>query len=309
MLLIGSYAARFRGFDRNPKDVDIICKYEEIEPFIKYIKSVGVKPYSVYPVDRGNKLIIKTSGLIYEFEIAWDNRTASELIDLVESDPFTSKYVNTFSYLHLHSVSIPSLDVLFTLKASHRYLKDSPHFIKTMRDYMQFKARGARISDRYMDWFNKREKETYWYKHPKLNQDKQGFFNPNEGVTYVYDHDSIHLAVAHPKPPAYTLFQKDGAEVQCDKEKFFALPHEDKLRSVLEESYVLAIERSQVPFNGRVTADWSFRKALEKVCTSITSGWWREWAYDHYYEVLKSYDINYTTKFWHHVNTGLVKKL
>lgn len=29
--------------------------------------------------------------------------------------------------------------------------------------------------------------------------------------------------------------------------------------------------------------------ALEKVCTSITSGWFREYAYENYYEVVAMY--------------------
>ncbi len=84
------------------------------------------------------------------------------------------------------------------------------------------------------------------------------------------------------------------------------LDYETKLWSVVEEAYVLAIERSQVPYP---TTDprKSFLMALEKVCTSITSGWWREFAWENYYDALGKFDPNYMAKFRRGVNEGIVK--
>src|SRR5690606_29078459 len=115
-------------------------------------------------------------------------------------------------------VNLPSLDQLYTLKMSHRYLKNSPHFRKTRDDIMMLRGLGCKIFDQ--DWFKQRESETYTYKHPKLNVMKKDFFN-GDGVRYVYDHDDIHMAVAHYREsgattpiPAYKLYMKDGAQVQ-----------------------------------------------------------------------------------------------
>ena len=118
-------------------------------------------------------------------------------------------------------------------------------------------------------------------------------------MNYVYDHDSIHLTVAikskwdsfSNKPvPAYTLYMQDGAAVMTDKQKFFAVPAHVRLYGVYEEACVLALERSQIPYDFQPDARWSFEMALMKVCTSITSGWFRGWAYDHYDDVMALYE-------------------
>ncbi len=98
--------------------------------------------------------------------------------------------------------------------------------------------------------------------------------------------------------PAYVQFQKDPAlDVSVSKEKWDNLPSDIKLSSVLEESYVLALERSQIPNDFAVPPRSSFLIALEKVCTSITSGWWREYAWEHYYQVLGMYNDDYIDRF------------
>jgi hypothetical protein len=51
---------------------------------------------------------------------------------------------------------------------------------------------------------------------------------------------------------------------------------------------VLAIERSLVPHPGKKTPEQAYLMALEKVCTSITSGWFREFAWENY-EIASEY--------------------
>ena len=109
--------------------------------------------------------------------------------------------------------------------------------------------------------------------------------------------------------PAYEYFKPEGSQVLCDKKMFFDSPEEIKLASVIEEATVLALERSQIPYKGLVEPLWSFKMALFKVCTSITSGYWREYAYSVYDQVLALYDEKYVEKFWKAVDDGIVKKL
>ena len=45
---------------------------------------------------------------------------------------------------------------------------------------------------------------------------------------------------------------------------------------------VLTIERSLVPYPGKKTPEQAYLMALEKVCTSITSGWFREFVWENY---------------------------
>lgn len=307
LVAIGSFALRHRAPDllnRDPGDLDVVGHYDDVEDFLGHIEKRDFK--SIGPVYGGKKIIAihKYKGPI-EIEIAWSGTTADQLVELVKDDPET---VGTYPNDLNNKLLVPSLDVLYTVKLSHRYLKKSPAFLKTMRDIKAMRAAGAKVPDRYKDWLKAREKETYSYSHPNLNQTKKGFFS-GDGVTYVYDHDSIHVAMAIHDRPAYTFFKKDDADVAVDRQKWEALPEEYKLASVLEESYVLALERSQIPFRDQIEPIWSFRKALEKVCTSITSGWWREYAWEHYDHALASYDPSYVDRFWRAVENGTVKPL
>jgi len=139
-----------------------------------------------------------------------------------------------------------------------------------------------------------------------LNVKKQDFFNKDD-IDYVYDHDSIHWAIKHMNRPAYEFFKADAAEVMCSRDLFEAQPENVKLNAVLEEAYVLALERSQIPFQGEITPERSFKVALMKVCTSITSGWFREFAWENYYQVLARYSDDYVDRFWTGVQSGVVK--
>lgn len=294
MLLIGSRALEFHtDLNRKPKDIDIICSYVEYDNWLKKQQNIT----SCYPIDDAKKIIVKTNLAIFEFEISWENSTAKKLLESIVNDQ-----LNRYGIYH-----IPSLDVLYAIKMSHRFLKNSPHFLKTMNDILLMRNLGAKIPDYLKEWFVQREKETYNYSHPNLNQSKKNFFDSNQGIKYVYDHDSIHEAMKHLDKPAYSFFKEDEKEVKCSKKKFFEVSEEIRLYSVLEESYVLALERSQIPFRDKVDPKESFLIALEKVCTSISSGWWREFAWDHYYQVLNMYDGNYVSKFWNGVNKGIVK--
>jgi hypothetical protein len=147
--------------------------------------------------------------------------------------------------------------------------------------------------------------DTYTYSRPNLNQGKSTFFNSEE-INYLYDHDSLHLTVAQGLSPAYKFFMVDNHEVLSSKAKFEQCSATVKLNAVLEEAYVLALERSQIPHPGVLTPRESFLMALEKVCTSITSGWFREFAWENYDTVLSLYSENYVDKFRAGLAKGLV---
>lgn len=294
MLLIGSRALAFRApflLRRDPRDFDFIGNREEI---LSWLSDQDIQPTK----DADNKIIAEGEPPC-EFEVVVPGGSSEMLVGLVNDDPTTIK--TEFGL-------VPNLNLLFTLKASHRYLKNSPHFWKTASDYHKMKRLGCKVLPEYTEFFKLREKETYTYAHPKLNVNKDSFFSGDQ-IQYVYDHDSIHQAMKHLVEPAYSYFQKEGAEVACDKAKFFLLPEEVKLYSVLEETYVLALERSQIPHEGKLTPRQSFMLALSKVCSSITSGWWREFAYENIFSVIKMYDDQYLEKFKRGISTGIVKKL
>ena len=276
LILLGSFPIQHI-LDRTCNDVDVLATLQDFQELMA--------PNKVSILDKDHAYC-KTSYEIFDCEVIWPDSLSEELAQLILSDPET----RTRNFLGFPDCRLPSLDVLYMLKMSHRFKKNSPHFLKTMRDIQKMREAGAKIPERYEDWYKRRVEATYWYEHPNLNRTKEEFFNPDDSF-YVYDHDSIHEAVALGDQPAYTLYAVDGAEVLSSKQKFFKADEETRLWGVYEETCVLALERSQIPnnFNGP-SPQWSFRKALEKVCTSITSGWFRDYAWEHYDEVVALYE-------------------
>lgn len=278
MLVVGSKGlAICLHATRPPKDTDIIAFPAEAEEFVKQHSWA-----SVIPTQEGKKLVCRDpNGLMTEIELAWPDSSAAYILN---------NYKNV------------TLDLLLTLKMSHRFLS-SPHFRKTWYDIKFLRDNGAVIHDSYL--LKMREKETYIKRLPKLNVDKSNFFDPATFTHYIYDHDTIHLAMAEPLKPAYQSFQ--NGEVWCSKEQFFNIDEATRQRSVLEEAYVLALERSQIPFEFKVAPAKSFRMAIEKICTTISSGWWREYAWQNYPLWLEIYDQNYVSKFKDGLVNGIVK--
>lgn len=287
MLLIGSRALVHNNPElagvRKMIDWDYICT---IEQFTAWHKTYKANLQFAVPTEGGKYYHCRDkNGMNYEFELAWPDTTAERLLDHYDTGV---------------GFTVAPNEALLMIKLSHRYKRNSPHFLKTMSDIKYLRGLGVELDAWLQSVLPQREAESYTYKHPKLNVSSKDFFN-GDGVNYVYDHDSIHLAVALyvdkgglPKP-AYTYYMKDGSEVMTSKEKFFAATNERiRLYGVYEESCVLALERSQIPHGlgkeGGPTARWSFEMALMKVCTSITSGWFREYAWENYQKVLDLYN-------------------
>lgn len=295
MLYVGSTALKVVGLlqeGRKIGDTDIICTFEQFKFFVKEMSTYSTIIKSV-PMNGGKKWHVRvSSGWNYEFEFAHEGNTGYELLKrhgLLEVD-------KTDIIDRLIHTATPAECLM--LKLSHRYLRNSPHFKKTMDDIHWLREHRVELDEELKAILVKREAETYTYKHPALNVSKEDFFN-GDGVNYIYDHDSIHLTQAliyehsslHSWPvPAYTYYMQDGAQVNTSKEKFFEVPEQIRLYGVYEETCVLALERSQIPSNFEADPQKSFMLALEKVCTSITSGWFREYAWENYQKVVDLYE-------------------
>ena len=294
--VIGSQAIDIK---RKSVDIDIVGSVAACNKFARKNLNTILEQY---PSTNGKKIIYKGDGCIIpnsniiEAEITKRGSSADKLFKLIMADHSTQ---------FKDGIAYASLDVCYMLKMSHRFRKNSVHFHKTMRDILVMRSLGAVIRDEHRDFFKEREKETYTYSHPKLNKGKAQFFS-GDGVNYVYDHDSIHESVKIMSKPAYTFFQAENEEVMCDMNKFFELPQEIRLNAVCEESMVLAIERAVVPYN--VPYKRAYTMALEKVCTSITSGRFREFAWENYQGVLGRFNQYYFDKFFKDVENGKVDR-
>jgi len=294
MILIGSKAIKYHVPEwREPQDTDLVGTYEEAEEYQK-----KHRPKVCYPISSGDSIYMKfADGEITEVEVAWTGSRAEKLIEFVKNDWDTIEH---------EGMLIPSLDFLYLLKCSHKYKKDSPHFLKTLRDIQALEKLGCELRPSYMDFFKQREKDTYDNVLPKLNQSKQDFFD-NSASIYTLEHDDIHLAVKHLDKPAYEYFKPDDTEVFTSKSMFFTLPKEIQLYAALEEMYVLSLERSIHPFPD-VNRKWAFDMAQMKLSTSISSGWFRKFCYDHYDEIQALYDESYVNKFYEALSNGYIKK-
>jgi len=94
--------------------------------------------------------------------------------------------------------------------------------------------------------------------------------------------------------------------------KFEQQPEHIKLYGALEECLVLASERSQLAFNPAPDPRWSFEYALSKVCTSITGGKFRAYAYENYDKVIDLYNKegqDYMERVREGIRTGVVKRM
>jgi len=299
MLLIGSKA-----FDmgRKPSDIDYIAMPYHIESFKRFY---GDKIVVTQPSHFGTTVFMIGSDPI-EFDTS---ETGQELLAMCHADWEAKRFelvrpeINQVSGA-LYLTASPAL--LLALKLTHRYLKNSPHFLKTMSDIHRLRGLGHEVPHILKDWSKARIAATYNYKHPVLDQSKTSFFK-DDGVGYIYDHDTIHEAVKTFDVPAFNLIKLDAAEVYCSKEKFMAQSREVQLATVLEESLVLALERSQIPTNFEFDRYQSFVMALGKVCTSIASGWWRAFSWENYHEVLSMYDDTYVDRFKKALAEGIIK--
>lgn len=288
--VVGSWLLQGVNGVRQPtsfSDYDIICTEKEWDKR----KNLFYKDCEI--LDGNHPLrksyLVKVDGGVHEVEIATKNSVAERLLRILTHN------------------EVRNIDLAYTLKMSHRFLRNSPHFEKTWKDIQALRKLGAKIPDCLNLWYYRRMKETYYYNHPSLNKSKEEFFD-TKGVTYIHDHDSIHEAVAIEDKPAYQSFL--AGEVKTCQKLFEQQSFDTKLNAVLEEAMVLSIERSLIHVDNPHELEHEvWRYSLMKVCTSITSGWFREFAWENYGLCCKLYYSRvkgFYAKFEHALNNGKI---
>ncbi len=304
---IGSKPLADKGLlPRKPSDIDWLGPLEHVEAALTSRFPLG---YALHSIVEGN-----LPKHIYKCNLPGGKHVMLEVEDSEASGTSQAIYGNMLfeacSYAeHPSGVTIlpASFDWLLFFKESHKFKKDSPHFLKTLNDIQLLRSLGAQIPNSVL--LSQREKQTYTNKLPNLNTTSKEFFD-YRSVPYKYVHDDIHEAIALYDKPAYLYYKPQENEVACSKDLFFAQPENIRLAGVYEESCVLALERSLVPGNFKTHPDKAFTMAREKVCTSITSGWFREYAYRNYYNVLsfyyKSGGSQYVRRFQKALDSGTI---
>lgn len=290
MLIIGSVALNRINPNRVPKDLDIICYKSEIPLLETLFNTVHRKDKSEY----------KT------FLFTQDKRQ----IELLLID-----HLPGFQYLDCSiesTLRYASALELFEIKQSHIFRPRN--FEKHIQDYhwlMNYliEAGVDYTPSKYLE----KDQETInggKLKTPSLMQSKDDFFD--DKVVKVFEHDELHRIMAHKEKPMYT-FMQDGADVFCSKKLWDKFTHEDKIMAVLEESYVIALERKIIPHIFLGEKHWteldSFKWALMRICTTLCKGWFRQFAVDNYFEILSQHNTNYSSIFLSAYENGEIKEL
>ena len=125
---------------------------------------------------------------------------------------------------------------------------------------------------------------------PNLNQSVESFFD--DAVQKRYDHDYLHELFAYEDRPMYTKLQINPELARCERNLWDNLSYRQKVKCVAEETQVIATERFLVPKDWEYPAKAAYMKALQKVCTTLTSGWFREFALDNYPSVVELFSRN-----------------
>lgn len=124
--------------------------------------------------------------------------------------------------------------------------------------------------------------------HPKLNQTVEKFFD--DAVTKKYNHDDLHILYAHHNKPLYTYMQSNPELAWCEKDKWNSFSFDDKIKCVQEEAYVIATERFLVPSGWDYPERLAYFNAVKKICTTLCSGWFRDFAIDNHQLICSSFD-------------------
>ena len=259
MLLIGSRALAYLDPTfkiKKDADWDIICKEEHKEIAKKLIEPLGGK------IDFHDYNALNNAE-IYKREVGFSEGR----------------------------IIVASLGMLAMIKRSHLW---RDHFWdKHITQYHKVFSKHAYAYN--TDLLNERiklTKEAYPQPQPSLDKSNEEFFN--DAVKKVYDHDFIHELAAYYDKPLYLRLKSDMDRAWCRKPLWDKLSHEEQVKCVAEETYVIATERYLVRNDWDYPVKKAYFEALKKVCTTLTSGFFRDKAIDYYPEVVSLFD---TEKF------------
>jgi hypothetical protein len=181
---------------------------------------------------------------------------------------------------------------LYTLKAAH--FKFDVHWEKTASDIIFFQREGVKLDEALYKLAFADFKALYGKRWASLKgKDSKTFFE--DAVKRKYVHDSLHETVKYYERPLYESILT-GEGVQCSKEKFEALSHEDQLKLAKEEIFVTGLERNLIPTDFKFSANRAYWLSLKKFIISMSSSWMSKFLIDNFSKLAKNND-DYVTKF------------
>lgn len=297
MIIIGSKALLFR-LNMNDEVIQRFAKSDydvimSVEDFTEWSEKNREYIKSLVPVKENKfKAIVSHNGKTkkYEIEVGFEGTSSKFLLDNVDT-------VTDFTGLGFLSEKFRALNLEYQLLTKKSHLIYPVHFEKNINDYHLIKSMVGEfeLDETMQEYFKLRSDEAkarYKQRTPKLNITTEDFFNSKLNVPHYFVHDDIHEVMAHHDEPVYKKMQPDPTMAWCAKDMFFALPYEMQVQSMQEEAYVIALERYIVPQYGENWTDFftCYKNALKRICTTLCSGWFREFALENYPEAIKRYN-------------------
>lgn len=289
------------------RDMDVVMSEAQLQAFFvrnqPFIRSlVPSTPYK-------HTAILERNGRRYSYEIETDRQGSSAWLlenqSKISAGTYTDPFGNTFA--------VPRLEVLFLTKQSH--IHQNIHFDKNIVDFHHLKAASdpATVAS-FRPYFELRHQEAlarHAVRHPKLNVSNDAFFNRSKRVVgYVFVHDDLHEAIKHFDRPVYERMKTDQEKAWCDKDLFAQLPLSDRIKCVQEEAYVIALERSIVLEKGAHHDHFlAYKDAMRRICTTLCSGFFRDFAIEHYPAVMEAYDASFFDRFQRALAAGAIRRI
>ena len=300
MLLIGSKALN-NYIDKDYKDIDFIATMDEVNYLEKKLCP---------------EKIIENGEIITFINIQTDETYDRNNVEFLITDKSSAltKYYNLVDD-HSFDIKVAPKEVLYSLKKSHIFypIKFRKHII----DYNTLYNLCDKVDIlEQITKLNKKETEDRIgkLKTPKLNKTTKEFFGQSNGfVKSYFIHDDIHRMVAHQDNPIFEKLQKKEGSVWCSKDLWEILPHIEKIYCVLEEAYVISLERLILPFLYDGKKYYSYDKAVEwalmRVCTTLCSGYFREFAVNNYIEIKENINPTFINEFLCKVDSNKIEKI
>jgi hypothetical protein len=277
------------------RDIDVVMSTGDLQAFFERNRSFITHLVPKTPYKYGATLVLDGQRYTYEIETEVQPSSAWLLAEIrnFQVDHYVDPFGNTFA--------VPCREALFLTKKSH--INMNVHFDKNMADFHALNQGLDPVKleclNPYFRLRHHEAKERYQYRHPKLNVTNDAFFDRSKNVVgYVFVHDDIHEAIKHFERPVYEMMKKDMGQAWCEKDMFFELPLDTRIKCVQEEAYVIAIERFIALQKGSYQDHFlAYKDALRRICTTLCSGFFRDFAVDHYFEVLQAYDATFFERF------------
>jgi len=217
-------------------------------------------------------------------------------IDYITNEPHPKNtkeveyyWIEEFSYLieNNKDKQFVEPDFLYTIKVSHAAW--DINWVKTMKDIEFLKRKGAKLDKVFFNMLYERWKTIHGSKKVKMNTKNEYFFKKN--IKRKYDHDWVHEQIAFNDRPMHEKIRKDLNNPYCSEELWNKLSYEDKIKTVLEELYVLALER-YIFVDKPLPIPFAINKTLKNMITSTTSGWFNLFIIDNF-EKIRTYPTDY----------------